>query len=172
MADANDSKSFGKPCGFESHHRHSIIKQLRIERFWAVFLFLLSFLYFGVFWEDIDDCIRRGHLTGEIQMCINVACCADVTVTQPLLNLLQAHAIGIEQTGTAMAQVVETDAFHIVRRQKNRKMLREIIRVHTFSHRIYIDIVEIVRAILLAADLPIKLLLFLHLFEHLLTGRD
>ena len=22
MADANDSKSFGKPCGFESHHRH------------------------------------------------------------------------------------------------------------------------------------------------------
>ena len=103
MADANDSKSFGKPCGFESHHRHSIIKQLRIERFWAVFLFLLSFLYFGVFWEDIDDCIRRGHLTGEIQMCINVACRADVAVPQPLLNLLQAHAIGIEQTGAAMA---------------------------------------------------------------------
>ena len=114
MADANDSKSFGKPCGFESHHRHSIIKQLRIERFLAVFLFLLSFLYFGVFWEDIDDCIRRGHLTGEIQMCINVACCADVTVTEPLLNLLQAHAIGIEQTGAAMAQVVETDTLHLV----------------------------------------------------------
>ena len=33
MADANDSKSFGKPCGFESHHRHFIIKQLRNERF-------------------------------------------------------------------------------------------------------------------------------------------
>ena len=94
-----NSKSFGKPCGFESHHRHSIIKQLRIERFLAVFLFLLSFLYFGVFWEDIDDCIRRGHLTGEIQMCINVACCVDVTVTEPLLDFLQAHAIGIEQTG-------------------------------------------------------------------------
>ena len=42
-------------------------------------------------------------------MCINVACCVDVTVTEPLLNLLQAHAIGIEQTGTTMAQVVETD---------------------------------------------------------------
>ena len=35
-------------------------------------------------------------------MCINVACCADVAVTQPLLNLLQAHAIGIEQAGAAM----------------------------------------------------------------------
>lgn len=109
MADANDSKSFGKPCGFESHHRHSIIKQLRIERFLAVFLFLLSFLYFGVFWEDIDDCIRRGHLAGEIQMCINVARRADVTVTEPLLNLLQTHAIGIEQTGAAMPKLVEAE---------------------------------------------------------------
>ena len=97
-----NSKSFGKPCGFESHHRHSIIKQLRIERFWAVFLFLLSFLYFGVFWEDIDDCIRRGHLTGEIQMCINIAGGADIAVPQPLLNFLQAHAVGIKQACAAM----------------------------------------------------------------------
>ena len=99
-------------CAGDPHHRHC--KQLEIERFWAAFLFLLSSLYFGVFWEDIDDCIRRRHLTGEIQMCINVACCADVAVTQPLLNLLQAHAIGIEQTGAAMAQVVETDTLHLV----------------------------------------------------------
>ena len=50
-------------------------------------------------------------------MCINVACCADVTVTKPLLDFLQAHAVGIEQTGAAMAQVVEADALHIVRGQ-------------------------------------------------------
>ena len=73
-------------------------------------------------------------------MCINVACSADIAVSQPLLNLLQAHAIGIEQAGAAMAQVVEADTLHIVRRQKNRKMLREIIRVHTFSHRINIKL--------------------------------
>ena len=57
-------------CAGDPHHRHC--KQLEIERFWAVFLFPLSFLYFGVFWEDIDDCIRRGHLTGEIQMCMDL----------------------------------------------------------------------------------------------------
>ena len=57
-------------CAGDPHHRHC--KQLEIERFWAVFLFLLSFLYFGIFWEDIDDCIRRGHLTGEIQMCMDL----------------------------------------------------------------------------------------------------
>ena len=143
MADANDSKSFGKPCGFESHHRHFIIKQLRIERFLAVFLFLLSFLYFGVFWEDIDDCIRRGHLTGEIQMCINVACCADVTVTEPLLNLLQAHAIGIEQTGTTMAQIVKADTLHLVCDQKIREMLTQKVGPNPLSHRVYIDQTEI-----------------------------
>ena len=35
-------------------------------------------------------------------MCINVACGADVAVAEPLLNFLQAHAIGIEQAGAAM----------------------------------------------------------------------
>ena len=35
-------------------------------------------------------------------MCINVACCADVAVTEPLLNLFQAHTIGVEQAGAAM----------------------------------------------------------------------
>ena len=46
-------------------------------------------------------------------MCINVACRADVAVPQPLLNLLQAHAIGIEQTGAAMAQIVKADMGHL-----------------------------------------------------------
>ena len=35
-------------------------------------------------------------------MCINVACCADVAMTEPLLNLFQAHTIGVEQAGAAM----------------------------------------------------------------------
>ena len=35
-------------------------------------------------------------------MYINVACCADAAVTEPLLDFLQAHAIGIEQAGAAM----------------------------------------------------------------------
>ena len=105
-------------------------------------------------------------------MCINVACCADVTVTEPLLNLLQAHAIGIEQTGTTMAQIVKADTLHLVCDQKIREMLAQEIGPNPLSHRVYIDIVKIIGAIAFAADLPILLLLFLHLFEHLLTGRD
>ena len=70
-------------------------------------------------------------------MCINVACCADVTVTEPLLNLLQAHAIGIEQTGAAMAQIVETDTLHLVCDQKIREMLAQEIGSNPLSHRVY-----------------------------------
>ena len=71
-------------------------------------------------------------------MCINVACCADVTVTQPLLNLLQAHAIGIEQTGATMAQIVKADTLHLVCDQKIREMLTQKVGLNPLSHRVYI----------------------------------
>lgn len=95
-------------------------------------------------------------------MCINVACRADVAVPQPLLNLLQAHAIGIEQTGAAMAQIVKADTLHLVCDQKIREMLAQEIGPNPFSHRVYIDIVKIIGAIAFAADLPILLLLLFH----------
>ena len=71
-------------------------------------------------------------------MCINVACSADIAVSQPLLNFLQAHAIGIEQTGAAMAQVVETDTLHLVCYQKIWEMLAQKVGPNPLSHRVYI----------------------------------
>ena len=105
-------------------------------------------------------------------MCINVACSADVTVTEPLLNLLQAHPVGIEQAGAAMAQVVKADTLHLVCYQKIREILAQKVGPNPLSHRVYIDIVKIIGAIAFAADLPILLLLLFHFIEHLLTGRD
>ena len=105
-------------------------------------------------------------------MCINVACCADVAVTEPLLNFFQAHTIGVEQAGAAMAKVVKADTLHLVCYQKIREMLAQEIGPNPFSHRVYIDIVKIIGAIAFAADLPILLLLLFHFIEHLLTGRD
>ena len=71
-------------------------------------------------------------------MCINVACCADITVTEPLLNLLRAHAIGIEQTGAAMAQVVETDTLHLVCYRKIWEMLTQKVGPNPLSYLVYI----------------------------------
>ena len=83
-------------------------------------------------------------------MCINVACCADVTVTKPLLNFLQAYPVGIKQAGAAMAQVVKTDTLHLVCYQKIREMLAQKVGPNPLSHRVYIDIVKIIGAI----DIP------------------
>ena len=76
-------------------------------------------------------------------MGINIAGGADITVTEPLLNLLQAHAIGIEQTCTTMAQIVKADTLHLVCDQKIREMLTQKVGSNPLSHRVYIDQTEI-----------------------------
>ena len=83
-------------------------------------------------------------------MGINIAGGADIAVPQPLLNLLQAHAVGVKQACAAMAQVVETDTLHLVCYQKIREMLAQEIGPNPLSHRVYIDIVKIIGAI----DIP------------------
>lgn len=67
---------------------------------------------------------------------------------------------------------METDAFHLMRDEEIGKVLGKIVWMIAHSHRVNIDIVEVVSAIIFAADLPIRLLLLFHLFKHLLTGRD
>ena len=49
-----------------------------------------------------------------------------------------------------MAQVVEADALHIVRREELREMLAQKVGADALSHRVYIDIVKIISAI----DIP------------------
>ena len=83
-------------------------------------------------------------------MGINIAGGADIAVPQPLLNLLQAHAVGVKQACAAMAQVVETDTLHPVCYQKIWEMLAQKIGANAPAHRVYIDIVKIIGAI----DIP------------------
>ena len=83
-------------------------------------------------------------------MGINIAGGADIAVPQPLLNLLQAHAVGVKQACAAVAQVVETDTLHLVCYQKIWEMLAQEIGPNPLSHRVYIDIVKIIGAI----DIP------------------
>ena len=66
-------------------------------------------------------------------MCINVACRADVAVPQPLLNLLQAHAIGIEQTGAAMPLRYNYDKPEKPRRIKGFEVISLVF--HPFPNR-------------------------------------
>ena len=83
-------------------------------------------------------------------MGINIAGGADIAVPQPLLDFLQAHAVGVKQACAAVAQVVEADTLHLVCYQKIWEMLAQEIGPNPLSHRVYIDIVKIIGAI----DIP------------------
>ena len=86
------------PCGFDPRHRHHICSEVSC---FGAFLLPRSKVL-NIFRKRRENCICRRNLTGKIQMCVNVGSSADVAVSQPLLNLFQAHTIGIQQTGTAM----------------------------------------------------------------------
>ena len=86
------------PCGFDPRHRHHICSEVSC---FGAFLLPRSKVL-NIFRKRRENCICRRNLTGKIQMCVNIGSSADVAVSQPLLNLFQAHTIGIQQTGTAM----------------------------------------------------------------------
>lgn len=44
-------------------------------------------------------------------MGVDVGGSGKIAVSQPLLNLLERHAVGKEQTGATVAQIVEAHAF-------------------------------------------------------------
>ena len=94
-----NSKSIGSNTVWVRPPPSALKSSLKSKDFWLLFFLTHFFSYFCVLGENADDGIGRGHFAGEIQMCINVACCADVAVPQPLLNFLQAHPVGIKQTG-------------------------------------------------------------------------
>ena len=52
-------------------------------------------------------------------MNVDIGCGADVAVSQPFLNFFQAHTIGVQQTGTAMSQIMKTYLFQPVLCQQN-----------------------------------------------------
>ena len=52
--------------------------------------------------QDIVHYICRGDLGLVIQMAVNIRRRADVAVAQPLLDLLERHAVGQQQAGTAV----------------------------------------------------------------------
>ena len=95
-------------------------------------------------------------------MCVNIGSSADVTMPQPFLNFFQAHTIGVQQTGTAMSQIMKTYLFQPVLCQQNIKMLGNEIGLHQFSNGIHIHVFQIVVAVAAAANLTVDFLLLFY----------
>ena len=117
-----------------------------------------------------EDRICRRNLGAVVQVGVDVAGGADVAVTKPLLNILQGNAVGIEQAGTGMPQIVEADFLHPIALQNQREMLGQEARRDELAHLVDIDIVHVTLVIALAAEPPVLRLLCLFPKQGILKG--
>ena len=80
-------------------------------------------------------------------MGINIGRGGYIAVPEPFLNVLQRHAVCVQQRRAAVPKIVKTDLTQSMLLQKLREYLRQIVRLHQFAHLVDIDILQIVPAI-------------------------
>ena len=83
---------------------------------------------------------------------------SNITVSKPFLDVLQRNAVCIKQAGAAMTKIVKTNLFQSLLLEKQVKMLCDKIGFDKSAHRIYIDVVQIIRAVAITTDLLIECL--------------
>ena len=93
-------------------------------------------------------------------MRIDIGCGGKVAVTEPFLDLLHGDAVGQQQTGTAMTEIVIPNMPQIVFLEELRKRSCKIIRRNKRSHFVHADIVQIPLIIAPPAYAFVFLLLF------------
>ncbi len=88
-----------------------------------------------------------------------------VAVPQPLLNVFEGDAVGQQQAGTAVTQIVKAHPAQTVTLQKFRKCVGQVFHPHPLAQLIheYKAILFIVVAV--AADLLVQLLRLFHLHK-------
>lgn len=81
-------------------------------------------------------------------------------MSEPFLNILQRNTVGIQQAGAAVAKIVKTNLFQIVLSENLRKVLGDEIGLDQAAHGIHIDVIQVVFAVAVSAELLIDTLLF------------
>ena len=170
------------PCGFDPRHRHhpeSLDFTGLSGLFYAdsgnpISIFRSSDLQIDLallFREETHDRLRGRHLGIEVKMRVNVARRGNVAVTEPLLNILQRHAVGIKQGRTGMTQIVEADAAHTVVFEKLRERLCQMSGLDPLAQIVDVDIIPVIVAIALAAKISVLFLFCFYPQEQFLKGR-
>ena len=79
-------------------------------------------------------------------------------MTQPLLNVLEGNAVGQQQAGTAMPQIVKAHSAQAVVLQKFWKCRSQIIGPHPLAQLVHKHKAIILVIVTVAADLLVQLL--------------
>ena len=95
-------------------------------------------------------------------MAVNIRRRADITVTEPFLNLIHRDIIGKEQRCAAVSEIVKANVAQTVTLQNLAEVLCYCVRADNITHRIYKYIAVISVIVTVSADPHI---FFLLLFE-------
>ena len=79
-------------------------------------------------------------------------------MTQPLLNVLEGNAVGQQQAGTAVTQIVKAHPAQAVALQKSRKRVGQVIHPHPLAQLVHEYKAVILVIVTVAADLLIEFL--------------
>ena len=111
--------------------------------------------------QPIDHGISRGYFGTIIQMCVDIGCCREVTVSQPLLDLFHWNVVFQKQTSTAVSQIVEPDLTQTILVQKLRKGSGYVVGRDERTHFVYADVIPVPPIIVPSTDaLVVHLLAF------------
>ena len=77
---------------------------------------------------------------------------------QPVLNLLERHAVGKQERCAAMPEIVEAHLFHAVPLDKCRELGGQVIGPHPLAQLIYEYEAVVFVVVAVAADLLVQLL--------------
>ena len=79
-------------------------------------------------------------------------------VPQPLLDLLHGNALTEQQTGAAVAQIMEPDVPQAVLLQQELEVVGDVVGPKQFAHLVGAHIVQVVSAVGLLEQFPVLLL--------------
>lgn len=79
-------------------------------------------------------------------------------VPQPLLDLLHGDALTEQQTGAAVAQIMEPDVPQTVLLQQEFEVVGDVVGPKQFAHLVGAHIVQVVGAVGLLKEFPVPLL--------------
>ena len=97
--------------------------------------------------ENRLHCVCGSQLRLVFQVGVEIRCCGEITVSQPLLNHLHGNAVGKQKTGTAVSEVVETDVAELVLAQNPLKPLIQVVGRKTLADLVHADVVKVVLAV-------------------------
>ena len=117
--------------------------------------------------QSVEHRISGCDFRTVVQMCVDVGCCREITVSQPFLDLFHGNFIFQKQAGAAVSQIMESNLTLSMLFQEFGEGTGYVIGRDEGTHFVYADVIQVSSIITPATD---TLVVFLLGFQCQQTG--